>query len=261
MVNLIIRTNTIFHPITNTVHWLRAPRTCALLVRVGIWASKAVVGRVGGNGIGPAPLVLVVAGVVIASAIRTPVTNTVHGLGALLSGAIHLACGVGALLSIQVSLDGHLIRSAALILVARYHMHASTKDRPFALAVHGLAATTLGALLQVVLVWASKTIVHGNLAHTVHAAALILVVVVVIRASIVVAPRANAVHRLRTTRPCAQRMPSCVRATVTIVLSFRYDLVMFASFISMSCFVVFAGAITIPLTNAIQGLGTSLIST
>ena len=138
--------STVFFPLTKAVHWLCTAICGALMIGIGVWASKAIVGRVGDSGIGPAPLVLVIIGVMRASAVGTPVTSTVHGLGALLSGAIHLACGVGALLSIQVSLDGHLIRSAALILVARYHMHATTKDRPFALAVHGLAATTLGAL-------------------------------------------------------------------------------------------------------------------
>jgi len=128
---------------------------------------------------------------------------------------------------------------------------------PLALAVHGLAATTLGALLQVVLVWASITIVHGNLAHTVHAAALILVVIVVIRASIVVAPRANAVNRLRTTIVGALLEGIGVWASVAIVSRWYRHLVQPALLVLVSVLIMRARVILIPRANAVHGLGAS----
>ena len=75
---------------------------------------------------------------------------------------------------------------------------AAAIDGPLAFAIHWLAATTLRALLQVISVWASITIVHGHLAHTVDAAALVLVVLLLVVASIIVAPGANTVSRLST---------------------------------------------------------------
>ena len=52
--------------------------------------------------------------------------------------------------------------------------------------------------MEIVSVWASIAIVHGNLAHTVYAAALILVTNTFVVAGIIVAPRSNTVHRLST---------------------------------------------------------------
>ena len=69
---------------------------------------------------------------------------------------------------------------------------------PYAFAVHRLGTATLGASLKIVSVWASIAIESGNLAHTVDAAALILVICFLIMAGIIVAPSSNTVHRLST---------------------------------------------------------------
>jgi len=72
----------IWVPSTSTVHWLRATRLSALLVVVAEGASVSVVGGVLGVLVGPAPLVLVVLGVMVARAIGTPRSSTVHRLRA-----------------------------------------------------------------------------------------------------------------------------------------------------------------------------------
>ena len=191
-------TRSVGTPCTSAVHRLSTTLSRALLVRVCVWAAMTVVGRNCAHSIGSAPLVLVITVVMEARAIGTPTSNTVHRLTAALSDTGDLAIIKWTFLTIQVSLGGHLVCSAALILMA-WSILAAAIDSPLAYAIHWLAATTLRALLQVISVWASITIVHGHLAHTVDAAALVLVVLLLVVASIIVAPGANTVSRLSTT--------------------------------------------------------------
>ena len=242
-------------PRANTVHWLRAASGSALLVSIGVWTAVTVVSRVSADGVGPAPPVLVVSAVMEARAVSSPVANTVNGLRATLLDALHMVVLMWALLSIQVSLGSNLKRSAPLILVARCNMRAAAVNSPLSLAINRLTATTLGALLQLVLVWASKAIVQGNLAHTVHTAALILVVLVVIGASIVGTPRSNTVHRLSTTIVGALLEVVGVWASMSIVGSNNRDLVQSALLVLVGIIIMLAYTILLPVTHTVHRLG------
>ena len=105
--------------------------------------------------------------------------------------------------------------------------------------------------------WASKAIVQGNLAHTVHTAALILVVLVVIGASIVGTPRSNTVHRLSTTIVGALLEIVGVWASMSIVGSNHRDLVQSALLVLVGVLVMLARIILIPSANTVHRLGAS----
>ena len=134
------------------------------------------------------------------SAIHAPVSNTVHWLRATLNCALNLAILVWALLSTQVRLCGDLIGSASLIVVSTSNTAASAIQAPLALAIHRLTATRLGAVLQLVLVWASIAIVQSRLAHLVEAAALVLMVSLTVSTSIILTPSTDAIDGLETLR-------------------------------------------------------------
>ena len=118
VIQLIVSARIIGTPCTKAVHRLSTTLRRALLVCVCVRASKTVVGRNCTHGIGSATSVLVVVVVVEARAIGTPTSNTVHRLTAALSDTGDLAIIKWTFLTIQVSLGGHLVRSAALILMA-----------------------------------------------------------------------------------------------------------------------------------------------
>ena len=136
---------------------------------------------------------------------------------------------------------------------------AAAVNTPLSLAINGLTATTLGALLQLVLVWASKAIVQGNLAHTVHTAALILVVLVVIGASIVGTPRSNTVHRLSTTIVGALLEVVGVWASMSVVGSNHRDLVQSALLVLVRVLVMLARIVLIPSANTVHRLGATIL--
>ena len=162
---LIICTRGIGTPRSNTVHRLRTTLSGALNIAVGISTSITIVSGIGANSIGSAASVLVVFGVMLALAIVTKRTHTVHRLAARLALTGHLAIGIGTLLAIQVSLGGHLVDAAALILVIGSHMTAAAVSAPLTLTIHRLATARLGALLQFVCMRTSIAIVQGRLAH------------------------------------------------------------------------------------------------
>ena len=132
---------------------------------------------------------------------------------------------------------------------------AAAVNSPLSLAINGLTATTLGALLQLVLVWASKAIVQGNLAHTVHTAALILVVLVVIGASIVGTPRSNTVHRLSTTIVGALLEVVGVWASMSVTICMKGDLVEPAFPVAVRILIMATESILIPSANTVHRLG------
>jgi hypothetical protein len=150
------------------------------------------------NSVDSASSVLVVIGIILASTVSTPVTSTVHWLATSLGDAINLAILVRACNSVQVSLGGDFKGPAALVRVSTRNMITGAIGSPFAFAINWLATTTLGASLKIVSVWASIAIVQGDLAHTVYAAALILMTNTFVVAGIIVAPRSDTVHRLST---------------------------------------------------------------
>ena len=243
-------------PLTHAVHRLGATISGALLESLRVRAAIAVVGRVGGDLVQPAAPVLVVLAVVVAGSIRAPSPNAVHGLAALVRRAFHLAISVRASLAAQVSLGGHLVGVAALVLVAISNMSAGTIRSPLALAIHGLAAAGLRALLEVVCVRASIAIVQRDLRHLVETAALIFVVVLVVVALIIGIPRAHAVHRLSTTISGALLKVVGIGACMSTKLSNNRDVVKPASPV-LVVLVMSTRAVRSPCTNTVHRLGTS----
>ena len=77
-------------------------------------------------------------------------------------------------------------------------MLAASVGAPLALAVHRLAAAALCAMLKLILMRTSKATVQVRLGDTVHSAALVVVIILVVMASIIDAPSTNTVHRLGT---------------------------------------------------------------
>ena len=222
---LVIRTWFVFGEITKTVHRLRASLRSALLEGMHIRAAVTAVGDIGRNLVDPAAPVLVVIRVMVALAIRTPSANAVHGLAAFASRTLNLVVLVRAFLAVQVSLDGHLVGVAALVLVAIHNMSAGTVRSPLALAIHGLAAARLSALLKSILMRASESVVQSNLRHLVHTAALVLVVTQHILALIIGTPSAHAINRLRTPFLDALLQVMRVRAGMAVVLGIDINLV------------------------------------
>ena len=209
VVVVIMEARAVSSPVANTVNGLRATLLDALHMVVLMWALLSIQVSLGGDLVGSAPNVRVVSREQRPSVLKhiwktkidwqeTIILKLVNKLRIMqLLKELRLV-NVELLLQImqlvkvnsgQVKIGEHW---ELLVVVA------AAISTPLSLAINGLTATTLGALLQLVLVWASKAIVQGNLAHTVHTAALILVVLVVIGASIVGTPRSNTVHRLST---------------------------------------------------------------
>ena len=192
----VISTVSIVVPSSQAIHWLGAALSGALLVSVLVWASITVVGHIDTDGIGPASPVLVVIGIVEASSVRSPVSNTVNRLFTSFLLALNKSICMWALDATPLGLDVDLVGFAALVNVTINNVVAASIRAPLTLTVHRLAASTLGALLQLVVMWASIAIVGSNLADLVDTASLILVVYLIIVASIIVAPCSNTVNRL-----------------------------------------------------------------
>ena len=135
---------------------------------------------VNSDGIGPASLVLVLTFVMLAIRVGSPCSGTVNRLGTSLLGAFNLVMRHGAVFAIEISLGGNLVGSALLILVTSSNVLAARVRIPSTLAVNRLAASRLGAVSETIIIWTSKTIVGRSLADAVHAATLVLVVLLVI---------------------------------------------------------------------------------
>jgi hypothetical protein len=112
-----IETRIILTPLSNAIHWLATALSGALLVGLSKWASISIVGSNRANSVDSASSVLVVIGIMIASAIRTPVTSTVHWLAATVGGTLNLVVLKWTLDSTQVSLGGDLVGPATLVPV------------------------------------------------------------------------------------------------------------------------------------------------
>ena len=189
---------TIGTPTSQAVHRLGTALRGALLVGIGIETTKSIVGRVCADDIVSAAPVLVVLAVMEARAVGTPVSNTVHRLAATILGALDLVVRVWTLLAIEIVLCGDLVGSAALVLVSRSNVIAASVGAPLANTVHRLATAALCALRETILMRTSKATVQVRLGDTVHSAALVVVIILVVMASIIDAPSTNTVHRLGT---------------------------------------------------------------
>ena len=122
---LVISTRSIGLPFSQAIHWLGTAISGALLESIGIWAAKAIVGSTSADTIDSASSVLVILGVMEASSIGSPGSNTVNRLTATRLDALDLLVLNWASLTVQVSLGGDLVGSAALILVASSNMLAA----------------------------------------------------------------------------------------------------------------------------------------
>ena len=107
--------------------------------------------------------------------------------------------------------------------------------------------------------WASITIVHGHLAHTVDAAMLVRVIVLLIEASIIVAPGANTVHWLSTSIVGALLESVGIWTGITIVGSSHCNVVQPASLVLVGFVIVGAGAVFIPCTNTVDWLNATIL--
>ena len=258
VVLLIMNARSKLFPSSQAVHWLGAALSGALLVSIGVWASVTVVGHIHSDGIGPASPVLVVIGIVEASSVRSPVSNTVNRLFTSFLLALNKSICMWALDATPLCLNVDLVGSAALVNVTINNVVAASIRAPLTLTVHRLAASTLGALLQLVLVWASIAIVGSSLANLVDTASLILMVYLIIVASIIVAPCSNTVHGLNALLSGALLKSIGVWAGVSIVSRWHRDQVIPASLVLVHFVKVVALSIFLPSSNTVHGLDAKL---
>ena len=245
---------TVLFPLAKAIHWLRAASGSALLVSIGVWTAVTVVSRVSADGVGPTLLVGVLFIIVEATRVLSPISNTINRLAAARLCAFFLLMTMWTLLSVLFSFNLHRVFPALETFVTLFLVHAGAVGFPLTITINGLTATTLGALLQLVLVWASKAIVQGNLAHTVHTAALVLVVLVVLGASIVSAPRSNTVHRLGTTIVGALLEVVGVWASMSVIICMKGDLVDPAFPVAVRILIMATESILIPSANTVHRL-------
>ena len=251
---LIVEAVRVRAPHSKAIHWLGAALSGALLVRIGVWASKTIVISNSANGIVSASPVLVVLFIVVAGAILAPVSHAVHRLSATQTLTFHKSIFMWALLTTQISLDIDLEGSASLVLVTILNMVTASIGTPLTLAVDRLAASTLGALLQHIHVWACITIVHSTLQNTVNTAALVLMLVVLIVASIILTPGSNTVHRLRALVHGALLVLVSVRAGVSIVSCKDANLVQSAPLVLVCIHIIVTRSINIPVSFTVNRL-------
>ena len=250
----VVVTRSVSSPGTSAVNGLSTTRGGAGLVVVGVGAARSAVSSVCGHLVLPAPLVLVVRGVMVARSIRTPRPNTVHRLRATRGDTLALSFTVWTALSVAGSIGGVLVLSALLVLLTGWIMKADSIRRPLSLTVNRLTATTLGAVPQVVSMWASKAIVFGPLSNGVHTAALVLVILVVIGTRTVGTPGSNAIHRLRAAGGGALLIVVGVSTSITVVGSVGGVLVVSAPSILVVT-VMLTRSVSSPGTGAVQRLG------
>ena len=194
----VIETFVVRAPHTVAVHRLGTTLRGALLVGIDVWTSITIVGRICCDNIVSAAPVLVVTAVVEASAVGTPVSNTICRLSASFAFTFNKSILMWALTTIQVSLCGDLVGSAALVLMTICSILTTFVHSPLALAVHRLTAAALRAMLELIFMRTSIPIVQGNLADAIQSAALVLVISFFVVASVIHAPSTNTVHRLGT---------------------------------------------------------------
>ena len=216
-------------------------------------------GSAGGDLVVPAASVLVVRAVMLAATIRSPSTNTVHRLRATRSGTGLIVVGVWTSLSIVSGIGSDPVGSAALVLVIVLEQRPSqlqitqsgilsvewtqvlkkirelqlciarirtcTVLVPLTLAVHGLSAATVSALLVVVGEWTRVAIMGRAGGVLVVSASLILVISRNMRTGRPSFPSSYTVHRLSTSTVRALLVVVCVWTGITVVGSAGGDLI------------------------------------
>ena len=244
----------ILTPSSQAIHWLGAALSGALLVSVRVWASKTIVSSVHSDSIGSASPVLVICAVMITSSVRSPVSNTINRLATAIGRALDLLILKWTNLTIQVCFDCNSVGSASLVLVTISNVVAASVQAPFTNTVNRLTAFRLGAVLELILVWASKAIVGSSSANLVGSASLVLMTVNQIFTSAVIRPCSNTVHWLGTALRGALLKLISVWASITVVQGRNRDLVESASLVAVVFLFMEARGILIPSTNAVNRL-------
>ena len=118
VIRIIMGAGSILFPVAKTINRLGATLSGALLVSIGIEASKTIVRHTGGDLVGSALLVDVVLCVILTVGVLCPVSDTIHRLAASRFCAFLFLMLVRASLSVQISFNSHNIVSAFRIVVA-----------------------------------------------------------------------------------------------------------------------------------------------
>ena len=159
-------------------------------------AHISIRGRLCGDLVGPASLILVTISDVLAATIQAPLTFAINWLTtAALCALGRLILKWASISTVQGRLSDHII-SAALVLVICFIVVASVIHAPSTNTVHRLGTLLSGALLKVVGIWASISVVGGLDRDLVQSAALVLMNLLVMEASIILVPSSDTVDRL-----------------------------------------------------------------
>ena len=245
-------------PITNTVHGLAAARLGALLKRVLIRTSIAIVQGNLRHLVHTAALVLVISLVIEAFSVGIPGSSAVNRLGTLLRGALLKVVRVRASMAVVLSDSSHLVVTATLVLVSIRIMGTRAVISPSTDTVDGLSAQRRGTLNVSIRVSALVTVVRRGALHNVGAALLVDVLGSVVVALRVFPKVTEAVHRLDTALRGALLEGMCVRAAVTVVGNIGGDLVDPAAPVLVVVGVMEAVVVLPPGTHAINRLAALL---
>ena len=189
-------TVTIGTPVSITVHRLAATLTLALNKSILMWALFSIQVSLDVHHVRSAALVLVAISNMGAASIGAPLALAVHRLStAALRALLELVIIWTSIPIVQSNL-AHAIDTATLVLVICFIIVASVIHTPRSNTVHRLGTLLSGALLKLVGIWASISVVGGLDRDLVQSAALVLMNLLVMEASIILVPGSDTVHRL-----------------------------------------------------------------
>ena len=258
MIIAVMEASTVGTPVSNAVHRLAAALSNAIhravLVRtffsVQVWNSVDLVGS--------AALVLVAINNMGAASIGAPLALAVDRLSATtLRALLELVFMRTSITTVQSRLRD-LISTASLIMMMKLIVRAYSIVFPSSNTVHRLGTFISSALLKLVGIWASVSVVGRCDRDLVQSAALVLVSFVIMEASIILVPSSNAVHRLGTTSHCALKIAVSIWAGITTMRRDSLHIIGAASGIGVLVFVIETFVVRAPHTVAVHRLGTTL---
>jgi len=109
------------------------------------------------------------------------------------------------------------VQSASLILMISFLVVACIISSPSSNTVHWLSTASVSALLKLVVVWASMTVVGGSYRHLVQSAFLVLVGILVMETRVVCFPRSHTIHWLSTSRNSTLDVLVSIQARISVV--------------------------------------------
>ena len=236
---------------------------------------------VGGDGIISASPVLVILGVMEASAICTPVSNTINRLGAALSGALLVAISVSTSIIIVRHTGGDLVGSAPLVNVILGVVTAGAIRKPNSLAVHWLTASLRNALTRSIREGASLSI-ECCLCYDFIGSTFLVVVSNILKGSSVQdqffirkiqylivetrieaftigGPQTVTIHRLAAATLRALNFLVSKRTCKAIKLGIHINIVHAASLVGMIFTFIFTSIICTPSANAVHWLRATIV--